>query len=191
MTWRWRVLLPGLAGLVMLILGGRPCSAAGPWRGQVVDAETGQPLEGVIVVAVWDKLSPGAMHPQRDFHDALEVVTDAEGRFVIPARSLTTLNPFVNFEGPETYMFKSGYGLGPVRNLRPGGNKYDIYKLMEREGAIFTLRPLATKPERLMELTRPPGDIPDSLIPRYLDAFSAERVRLGLRPWPRKTPPTE
>jgi hypothetical protein len=166
----------------MLILGGRPCSAAGPWRGQVIDAETGQPLEGVIVVAVWDKLSPGAMHPQRDFHDALEVVTDAEGRFVIPARSLTTLNPFVHFEGPETYMFKSGYGLGPVRNLRPGGNKFDIYKLMEREGALFELRPLRTREERLDGLRGRPVLVPDSYLPRYLNAVREERDRLGLEP---------
>src|SRR3990170_3762971 len=27
--------------------------AAGPWKAQIVDAETGRPLEGVVVLAVW------------------------------------------------------------------------------------------------------------------------------------------
>lgn len=182
MTRRWLVLVPGLLGLAVLALGARPAGAAGPWRGQVVDAETGQPLEGVIVVAIWDKLSPGVIHPRRDFHDALEVVTDSEGRFVIPARSLTTLNPFVNFEGPETYMFKSGYGLGPIRNLPPGGNRDDVYKLMERDVAIFELRPLKTHAERLEGIRRRPILVPDSYLPRYLKAVGEERVRLGLTP---------
>jgi hypothetical protein len=171
-----------LLGLALLILGTRPAGAAGPWRGQVVDAETGRPLEGVIVVAVWDKLSPGAIHPQRDFHDALEVATDSEGRFVIPARSLTTLNPFVNVEGPETYMFKSGYGLGPVRNLPLGGNRDDVYRLMERDVAIFELRPLKTRQERLRELSRLPTSVPEALIPRYREATRNERISLGLGP---------
>src|SRR5262249_26034439 len=89
-------LLTGVVGLLTLILCLPGCAtlgeAAGPWRGQVLDAETGQPLEGVVVLAVWEKVSPGAMHLARDFHDVDELVTDAEGRFIIPARNLTTIN---------------------------------------------------------------------------------------------------
>ena len=29
--------------------------SAGPWKGQVVDKETGKPLEGVVVLARWEK----------------------------------------------------------------------------------------------------------------------------------------
>jgi hypothetical protein len=39
------------------------------FRGQVVDARTGQPIRGAVVVAIW---------PNRD----IEVETDAEGRFI-------------------------------------------------------------------------------------------------------------
>src|SRR5438093_11687413 len=70
-----------------------PLEAAGPWRGQVVDAETGKPLEGVVVLAIWEKLSPGVIHPARHFHDVDELVTDPSGRFVVPARSRLTPNP--------------------------------------------------------------------------------------------------
>lgn len=181
MTRRWRILVLGLLGLVVLILGTRPVGAAGPWRGQVIDAESAQPLEGVIVVAVWDKLSPGVIHPGRDFHDALEVVTDSEGRFIIPARSLTTLNPFVNFEPRSLVFFKSAYTWSGIRNVPLYTSRDEIWKLMEKDSATFELRPLRTKQERLNALRRP-GDVPDSLIPRYLDAYGAESVQLGLKP---------
>ena len=107
MTRSVRVLVP--AFLSMLAIVG-PAEAAGPWRGQVVDAETGQPLEGVVVLAVWDKLSPGVMHPRREYHDVDEVVTDADGRFVIPERRMLTANPFVNLDGPNLHLFKPSYG---------------------------------------------------------------------------------
>ena len=32
-----------------------PATAAGPWIGQVVDRETGNPLEGVVVLPAWYK----------------------------------------------------------------------------------------------------------------------------------------
>jgi hypothetical protein len=50
---RWLVSV----GLAAIIDGGFPAAAeaAGPWRAQVVDAETGQPLEGVAVIAVWQR----------------------------------------------------------------------------------------------------------------------------------------
>ena len=93
--------------------------AAGPWRGQVVDAETGQPIEGVVVVAVWERLSPGVIHQARAFHDVDEVVTDAEGRFVLPERELSPPNPFITIDGPQLTMFKGGYGLWQFRGAPP------------------------------------------------------------------------
>ncbi len=47
-TSRW------LAALLWLALP-TLAQAAGPWRAQVVDAETGQPLEGVAVIGVWQR----------------------------------------------------------------------------------------------------------------------------------------
>ena len=55
---------------------------------RVVGAGTGQLLPDVVVLAVWESVSPGVMHEARQFHDVDEVVTDADGRFVLPARVL-------------------------------------------------------------------------------------------------------
>jgi hypothetical protein len=90
-----------LLTVLALLLSTPAAHAAGPWRGQVVDAETNQPLAGVVVLAIWDKISPSFIHPQRDFHDVDELVTDAEGRFVVPARSRHFLNPLVHLDGPR------------------------------------------------------------------------------------------
>lgn len=58
----------------------------GPFRGQIVDVETGQPIEGAAVVIVWWVTIPTPVHGVRSFYDAREAVTDAEGRFKAPGR---------------------------------------------------------------------------------------------------------
>ena len=60
---------------------------SGPYRGRVVDAETKQPLAGAAVLAVWRWGGPGLGHPSEGFHDALEVLTDANGEFVVPRKT--------------------------------------------------------------------------------------------------------
>jgi hypothetical protein len=54
-------------GIVLLLES--MAEAGGSWRGQVVDAETGQPLEGVVVLAMFwlrgARFSFG--HESRDF----------------------------------------------------------------------------------------------------------------------------
>ncbi len=59
--------------------------SAGPWKGQVVDKETGKPLEGVVVLARWERRYTSFVGEMggNEYYDSEEVVTDAEGRFVI------------------------------------------------------------------------------------------------------------
>jgi hypothetical protein len=90
--------------------------AAGPWQGQVVDAGTGQPLEGVVVLAVWFKMTRGPAGPSGRFYDAEEVVTGPDGRFTIASRSTFTLNPFTYINDPEFTIFKPGYGRWRIKD---------------------------------------------------------------------------
>jgi hypothetical protein len=156
--------------------------AEGPWRGQVVDAETSLPLEGVVVLAVWERITPGVVHEARDFHDVDEIVTDTEGRFLLPARGLSTVNPFVRIDGPKLIMFKPGYGFW---QFRPRVRSYaDGLKLLATAGAVFELTPLKTPEERRRFLSHSSltGDIPFERIPQYLRALNRERVLFGLQP---------
>jgi hypothetical protein len=81
-------------------------------HGQVVETETGQPVEGAVVVASW-LLSP-TMWGHEQYHKRLhivETVTDAEGRFVIPAWGPKLLPPLTELDetNPRLVVFKSSY----------------------------------------------------------------------------------
>jgi hypothetical protein len=148
----------------------------------VVDAETGTPLEGVVVLAQWDKLSPGIIHQSRDFHDVDEVVTDVNGRFVIPSRWLLTTNPLVTIDGPILHMFKPGYGEWVDRGLPSHANIDEMRRLMERQDVIFAMTQVRTAEERSSTWPFVPRAIPRSKIPRFVDALNQERRSYGLNP---------
>jgi hypothetical protein len=184
--------LRGLCGIAALAsgLGGYATlgEAAGPWRGQVVDAQTGQPLEGVVVLAVWEKVRPGVIHMARDFHDVDEVVTDAEGHFVIPTRNLSPANPFVEIEGPKLNMFKGGYGQWQFRTTWQSEQQLGSFKAAMKRfgeaGAVFELPPLEARDARRRFLSHASltGEIPFERVPRYLQAINQERRLFRLEP---------
>ncbi len=102
-----------LVALMLLILqpGVVPSAeAAGPWRAQVVDAATKQPLEGVVVLAWWTRHVRSFGGPSEEYRDSQEVLTDKDGRFKIESRWFFSPNPLVFFRGPFFAMFKPGYG---------------------------------------------------------------------------------
>jgi len=70
-----------LVGLFVLVFPGTGC--AGTIQGQVVDAQTSQPIAGAIVLGVWTKVAglPGLHH--HELVGVQEVETDAEGRFML------------------------------------------------------------------------------------------------------------
>lgn len=74
-------------------------------RGRVVDAESGKPIEGAVVLGVWTKVAglPGLQH-----HELLgvhEVATDSDGRFELPRlRSLD-----MDEDGEAITVYKFGY----------------------------------------------------------------------------------
>lgn len=77
----------------------------------VVDAETKQPLEGVIVVAHW-QLEGGLEGGDRVGQVMImETVTDAKGRFYFPGwgPKPRSLKGSLKTHSPEVLLFKSGY----------------------------------------------------------------------------------
>ena len=167
--------------------------SAGPWKGQVVDKETGKPLEGVVVLARWEKRYTSFVGEMggNEYHDSEEVVTDAEGRFVIAARQTWTLNPLSEIYGPEFFIFKSGYGRWQFRDFDSWGLKDAIvsaertraeWRRFTEEGAVLELPVLKTKEQRIQSM-QVPSRIPYERIPLYIEATNAERISLGLDPY--------
>ncbi len=156
----------------------------GPYRGRVVDAETKQPLEGAVILALWDqdKVSPLSFSSVR--YAVRETVTDADGRFVVDAKAVEehaprrTLHPyFAAFLPGYAAYGTSGF---PERTFRQGE--------FTGEGATIGLGRLKSAQERLRQLdwASPYGFSEDPFkdIPLFVRAVNRESVNLGLQPYP-------
>jgi hypothetical protein len=83
----------------------------------VVDEDTGQPLEGVIVVAHWELM--GGLHPDTIGQlMVMEAVTDTNGRFHFPkwGPKLRPVSGFLHNDDPQLILFKSGYHYSILAN---------------------------------------------------------------------------
>ena len=149
--------------------------AGGPWKAQIVDAEAGKPLEGVVVLAYWIKYeaSVGGWAAGK-YYDSEEVVTGPDGRFVIQSRWSYTIPGITKVSGPEWVIFKPGYGQW---RLRPGTKSFG-----EGEDAIIELLALKTREERLEFLRSVTwsGVMPQESTRKLRDARDLERRYLGL-----------
>ena len=172
--------------------------SAGPWKGQVVDKGSGKPLEGAVVLARWEKRYTSFVGEMggNEYYDSEEVVTDTEGRFVIPARQTWTLNPLSEIYGPEFFIFKSGYGRWQFRDFDSWGLKDAIvsaertraeWRRFTAEGAVLELPPLKTREQKIQSMQMPTR-VPYERIPMYIEAINAERISLGLDPYNRSSP---
>src|SRR5438309_7667576 len=62
----------------------RAALALGPWKAQIVDAESKQSVNNVVVLAVWTKVTlvpEGCVNFY--YYDSVETMADQEGRFTI------------------------------------------------------------------------------------------------------------
>ncbi len=107
-----RLLLASTVALAGCSSLGHRSYSAEPIEAVVVDAQTGQPLEGVIVVAHWE-LKYGTVGGRIPVGQLmiLEAVTDRDGRFSFPGWGPIT-NPtegHLGHEDPELLFYKNGY----------------------------------------------------------------------------------
>ena len=92
------------------------CTRAKTFNGRVIDADTKEPIEGAIVVVVWEteRTTPTATHV--DLKDVKECLTDKNGEWSIkgpkgrddwPIPYMSLFIPFT--KEPEFIVFKPGY----------------------------------------------------------------------------------
>jgi hypothetical protein len=149
----------------------------GSYRGQVIDAESRQAIEGAVVLFYWNRnVYGGAGGPVEYFLSAKEVLTDKAGRFYIPWFIGVSLNPLSVVLKPYSIFYYPGYGSERAEVTPEGGELF-------RDTAVILMRKLQTREERMRAIGGlPPGDVPDGQIPNLIRLMNMERVALGLKP---------
>jgi hypothetical protein len=148
----------------------------GPFRGQIVDVETGGPIVGAAVLAVrWDAVFSPVGHPTREFYDAREAVTDPEGRFEIPKLSVPFWKLGVQ-PGQVTY-FAPGYVAEAEVVAPPDGQRFV-------DPTVVKMRRLKTRKELLEKSRARPVGVPLERMVEFTRAINVESRMLGLEPLP-------
>lgn len=160
--------------------------AAGPWKGQIIDIETKEPIEGAVVLAVWERVYRTPTGASSYFYEAKETLTDKEGRFEIPSYTPINLVPIISYmRGPLFTIFKPGYGsLTMVLDKYLASVGAEVYE-MELSGKRYRLShglieipPLKTREERLENM--PAVSVPYKKQKLLIKLINEERKNLGL-----------
>lgn len=155
------------AGLAALLAAG-PAEAAGPWHGRVVDAETGEPLQGVVVLAYWIRYEATlAGWAGATYAGSEEVVTSADGRFTIGSHRSYTIPAVLKVSGPEWVIFKPSYGRWELRGTK---DRFDA-----GDETVIELPPLKTREERLKFHVSLDPLVPQAKRPNLDAALNEER----------------
>ncbi|BBO72160.1 hypothetical protein DSCA_60900 [Desulfosarcina alkanivorans] len=85
----------------------------GPYFGKVIDADTGEPIEGACVAGIWEIENFMLIASMYHFANATETVTDADGEFTIPLTFAFTLWPMSGLDEMDLVVFKPGYDSHP------------------------------------------------------------------------------
>lgn len=84
----------------------------GTYRGKIIDETSKEPIEGVVVLGVWNKEYTGAPGTISEFYDAQETLTDKNGEFKIPGHGLRIMS---NLAPMNVLIFKAGYAKYDMR----------------------------------------------------------------------------
>ncbi|HKW93218.1 MAG TPA: carboxypeptidase-like regulatory domain-containing protein [Methylomirabilota bacterium] len=158
----------------------------GPYRAQVVDADSKAPLVGAVVVALWRRDHIYPFHIGTENHAVREVVTDSDGRFLLDATDVERGAPR-RTRKPEFLIFKAGYGSFPRFQRAPRGFTGGIF---EGKGVIIELPRLESRDERRRQLlTLDPhslSDRPSTDLPILVRQITEESLAVGLGRYPQE-----
>ena len=166
---------------LLLVITGCVVRYDGPYEGRIIDAGTGEPIEGVVVLGVWYTAHFNVGGASHKFYDAQETVTDENGEFFIRGLGLKF---FTTVESMNIMIFKAGYediGMGSWTSLK------EDYLLMnkikwEGEKAIIPLKKL-TMAERQKQGTPSRPSIPIRKMKQLTEEVNKERIDLGYSPY--------
>jgi len=165
------VIVAGILGVIIALPGGGdlPDPKWGPFRGRVVDADTGRPIVGATALVVWLWTPPGRSAPS--FYDSRAAVTASDGQFEVPKRTPTLLGPLI--DDPLIEYGAPGYALTRVVTAADGLEVAHLTRLD---------RLTASELSRHRVRRGHAGWIPDGARNALMQVVNGERRRLGLGP---------
>jgi hypothetical protein len=184
-----------LIGVILLLQAcASPIYYAQRIDGQVVDDETGKPLEGVIIVAQWVLFHKGI---GESWHKArlrvVETVTDKNGYYTIPGSPMARIIPFTELDryDPKLSVFKKGYRPSSFINKK---DRNSPIRFSDWDGKILRLkRPAASLEKQVIKLRtffngiyKGGGKMEWRNFPKMLLAMYEEKQRLvsqGVESW--------
>jgi hypothetical protein len=167
------------------------------FKGKVIDAETKEPIEGAVVVVIYNKhtLISGPGGGYSSVIKVKEILTDKNGEFHFPSYT-TLIQPNSIEDTAEFIIYKAGYGSYPDLQTSPPGvvdpeklfsKDYGTsesvqidYKTITYTLGIVELPKLKTRYERLRAIPATPTDYRSKELPLLYKAMNEENKRFGL-----------
>lgn len=191
--------------LAMLIISAMATKSEAGWliyheselKGQILDIDTKQPIEGAVVVVVYKTATPGLGAGQGSSNIAVgETLTDKEGKFLIPSYS-TIIQPF-SWKIPSTMIiYKPGYArLDSLWEIRPSfftgeettdhegilsWSKESEYKYKIHKAGIVEIQKFKTMEERRLYMPSPVSEIDYKRQKLLMQLLNEERGNLNLK----------
>jgi len=175
------------------------------FRGRVIDAETKQPIEGAVVVVLYNKWEFGGPAGGNTFpFDAKEALTDSKGEFYFPSYK-TLIGPLSRVSDVSFIIFKPGYmSINRIAGIKIPDEKYFAIEkdMLGKEGeikyadtriaypvtytwkglmGIVELKQAKTREERLRTKPAPPNDFTSKELPLFIKIINEESNNLGLK----------
>lgn len=129
--------------------------SAKPIEAWIVDADTKQPLEGVVVVANWqisagEGMQAGSKYIQLKI---LETITDKTGRFYFPAwgpEPNPSMFGYIEFDDPGLTLFKHGYQFDHLVSIFEKAPRRGALRYSDWDGKTIPLKKASADPKELV-----------------------------------------
>ena len=161
---------------ILILISGCICYVCydGPYKGRVADSETGEPIEGAVVLAVWRTNYPTGAGGISKYNDAQETVTDKDGAFKLQGKGFMVLS---TVELSSISFFKAGYSFYDTSNWK------NIKRYYWKDGRAFIPLKKWTMKERRRQDTPylPTEAIKEGKVKLLINEIKKDRKERGLK----------
>ena len=151
------------------------------YKGKIVDAETGEPIEGAVVMLIWYR---NHAFSGSDYFKSRETLTDESGMFYLKGRYKINFVPITHVSEPILLIFKGNYKHVKRPWVLSVFKENHMKKKINFEGnlIIFKLKKLLKIKERMRNLPSLSSEVPYEKRKLFMDEVNREEKQQGLEP---------